>query len=294
MSLIIANNLLGFVEHAGLTPMVSYRIDRDGHPYVPIGDGGIVLGVHLGDSVFATDADHAAPGVTLVHPDAGSRFGLTSFACIGNRATVRSGAATGATGSVVGKRGEAGRVIVSFDDETMAALLPGDRIAVHAMGQGLRREDLPEEVVLLNVDPALLDALPMTVEQGVVGFDVVGVLPGKVAGNGIGRPAHQWDVDLAVVPDSPELAGIDMRLGDLFAVEHLDVRHNMGYRRDWITVGIIVHGGSPMPGHGPGFVPIACGPSSVLRVRAVTEGTDGVRPALTAERLAAVAPWPTA
>ncbi|WP_285039859.1 DUF4438 domain-containing protein [Plantibacter sp. lyk4-40-MEA-4] len=294
MSSIIANNLLGFVEHAGLTPMVSYRIDRDGHPYLPIGDGGVVLGVHLGDSVFATDADHAAPGVTLVHPDPGSRFGLTSFACVGNRATVRSGAAMGATGSVVGKRGEAGRVIVSFDDETMAALLPGDRIAVHAMGQGLERDDLPEEIVLLNIDPALLAALPLTVEAGVATVDVVGVLPGKVAGNGIGRPAHQWDVDLAVTPDSPELAGIDMRLGDLFAVEHLDVRHNMGFRRDWITVGIIVHGGSPMPGHGPGFLPIACGPRRVLQPRATPGESAAERPALTSERLAAVAPWPTA
>lgn len=294
MSSIIANNLLGFVEHAGLTPMVSYRIDRDGHPYVPVGDGGVVLGVHLGDSVFATDTDHAAPGVTLVHPDPGSRFGLTSFACVGNRATVRSGAATGATGSVVGKRGEAGRVIVSFDDETMAALLPGDRIAVHAMGQGYERADLPDEIVLLNIDPALLDALLVTVDAGVATVDVVGVLPGKVAGNGIGRPAHQWDVDLAVTPDSPELAGIDMRLGDLFAVEHLDVRHNMGFRRDWITVGIIVHGGSPMPGHGPGFLPIACGPRRVLQPRAVSAEASGDRPALTAERLAAVDPWPTA
>ena len=47
----VAVNLLGQVEHPafGDSP---YRIDVDGVPYVPVGDGGLVLGVRLGDSVF--------------------------------------------------------------------------------------------------------------------------------------------------------------------------------------------------------------------------------------------------
>ena len=100
-------NLVGYVEHPvlGESP---YRVGRDGVSYVPVGDGGIVLGLELGDSVFKLAADHAAPGACLLHPDAAARHALAAFACIGNRALVRTGAAAGATGGVIGKRGEGG------------------------------------------------------------------------------------------------------------------------------------------------------------------------------------------
>lgn len=266
MSNLVANNLLGFVEHAVLTPMVAYRIDRDGHPYVPVGDGGIVLGVHLGDSVFATDGDHAAPGVTLVHSDAGARFALTAFSCLGNEVIVRSGLSAGSIGRVVGKRGENGRVIVSLRDEATAQLMPGDQVSVRAVGQGLAPEGLPAEVTVMNIDPELFALLPFDVCDDALTVSVAGTLPSKVCGNGIGRPAQMWDVDLAVVADSSELGGRDMRHGELWAIENLDVRHNMGYRRNWVTVGIICHGGSPMPGHGPGLVPVVTGPSIAFRI----------------------------
>jgi hypothetical protein len=282
---LVANNLLGIAEHASLTPMVAYKIDRDGHPYVPTGDGGIVLGVHLGDGVFDTDGDHVAPGVTLVHSDPGARFGLTAFSCVGNEVVVRSGRASGAVGHVIGKRGESGRVIVSFDDETMAEILPGDQMSVRAVGQGFAPSGLPSDVVVMNVDPTLYAALPVSTDGGVASVDVAGVLPSRVCGNGIGRPAQMWDVDLAVVPDSPDLQGRDMRLGELWAIENLDVRHNMGYRRDWVTIGVICHGGSPMPGHGPGLVPILCGPLGQLQT--VVSAPDAA-PALTADVLASL------
>ena len=54
-------------------------------------------------------------------------------------------------------------------------------------------------------------------------------------------------------------------LGDLLAVSDLDARWNMGYRRGWLTVGLVVHGASPLPGHGPGITPILTGPAGVLQ-----------------------------
>ena len=45
------------------------------------------------------------------------------------------------------------------------------------------------------------------------------------------------------------------------AVTDIDARCNMGYRRGWVTVGVIVHGDSPLPGHGPGLTPILTGPA---------------------------------
>src|SRR5256885_474223 len=164
----VAVNMLGVVEHPllGDTP---YRVDADGHPYLPVGDGGLVLGVRLGDPVSALAGDHVAPGACLVHPDPAARLALVSYACLGNEVEVRTGRAGGAA-----------------------------------------------------------------------------EVPGAAAGES-------------------QMPGADgLLLGDLVAVTDLDARHNMGYRRGWLTVGVVVHGTSPLPGHGPGITPLLTSPLSVL------------------------------
>lgn len=260
-------NLAGVVESPsiGTTP---YRVDWDGRPYVPVGDGGVVLGVHLGDLVGAVDGDHVAPGASLAHADPAARFGLVSYACVGNPVRVRDGAAAGATGWVHGKRGEDGRVLVALPDDALAVLQPGDGVAVRAYGQGAV---LPGAgVALMNLDPRLLGPLGISVSAQGVEVPVRAVVPGRLAGNGIGRPAHQWDVDLAFPAGDEVLAGL--RLGDLLAVTDLDVRHNIGYRRGWVTVGLVVHGDSPQPGHGPGLTPLLSGPADRLLPQVVATG----------------------
>jgi Domain of unknown function (DUF4438) len=259
----VAVNLLGVVEHPALgdTP---YRIDRDGRPYVPAGDGGVVMDLRLGDSVFGLDGDHAAPGACLVHPDPASRHALASYACIGNQARVRTGQAAGARGAVVGKRGEEGRVIVAFAQDDLARLRPGDEVAVRSRGQGLCPPGLPLDVTIMNLDPEMLGSLPVDLagQGGPVNVGVRMSVPSRLAGNGIGRPAVAWDLDLQL--PGPDLAG-DLALGDLVAVTGLDARYNMGYRRGWVTVGVIGHGASPLPGHGPGLTPVLTGPAAALR-----------------------------
>jgi hypothetical protein len=272
----VAVNLLGVVEHPALDG--PYRIDRDGRSYVPVGDGGIVLGLELGDSVFGLAADHAAPGACLVHPDPESRHALASYACIGNRVRVRTGRAAGAHGVVLGKRGEEGRVIVGLSQADLARIRPADEVAVLACGQGLRPAGLPPDVMIMNLDPAVLDRLPIRLPQARDGAAVsVGVrmtVPSRLAGNGIGRPAVGWDLDLQLPPPGPgaaepaasgDPAPGDLVLGDLVAVTDVDARYNMGYRRGWVTVGVVVHGASPLPGHGPGMTPILTGPAAALR-----------------------------
>jgi Domain of unknown function (DUF4438) len=260
---LVAVNLLGVVEHPALgdTP---YRVNRDGRSYVPVGDGGIVMDLKLGDSVFGLDGDHAAPGACLVHPDPASRHALASYACIGNQARVRTGQAAGAQGAVVGKRGEEGRVIVAFGQDDLARLRPGDEVAVRARGQGLRPAALPPDVTVMNLDPDLLATLPIDLSSGGPTVGVRMSVPSRLAGNGIGRPAVAWDLDLQLPPPGPGGAG-DLALGDLVAVTDLDARYNMGYRRGWVTVGVIGHGASPLPGHGPGLTPVLTGPAAALR-----------------------------
>jgi Domain of unknown function (DUF4438) len=271
----VAVNLLGLVEHPvlGDTP---YRVSADGRPYVPAGDGGIVLGLRLGESSFGRDADHAAPGACLVHPDPAARHALTIYSCIGNQATVRTGQAAGARGAVIGKRGELGRVVVSFDQRDLARMRPSDQVAVRACGQGWRPPGFPSEVTLLNTDPAALQRLPITVDGdgACVTAGVRAVVPSKLAGNGIGRPSVGWDLDLQLGADE------DVLLGDLVAVSDLDARFNLGYRRGWLTVGVIVHGASPLPGHGPGITPILTGPAEVLRAAPDRAGHVGLTEAV--------------
>ena len=256
----VSVNLLGMVEHPafGDSP---YRIGADGTPYLPVGDGGLVLGVSLGDPVFGIGGDHVAPGACLMHQDQAARHALLLYGCIGNRAEVRTGAAAGARGAVIGKRGESGRLIVGFGADDLARMRPGDQVSVRSCGQGARHPLLPDSVTGMNVDPSLLSELPVGVSGSVVEAGVRTVIPAKLAGNGLGRPAAAWDLDLQLPPDESLL------LGDLVAISDIDARHNLGYRRGWLTVGVIVHGGSPLPGHGPGMTVILTGPASALRAR---------------------------
>lgn len=265
---IVANNLLGLVE----TPSLSadpYRVDIDGRTYVPTGDGGVVLGVDLGDGAFDTDSDHAAPGACLVHPDSAARFALNAYSCFGNLVTVRSGAAQGERGVVLGKRGEQGRVIAYFAPDILTELRPGDAMAVRAVGQGatppqsLAREGL----VMMNADPSALRVLSIDLTGDRAVTSVRAEVPSVAVGNGIGRPAAMWDLDLQVLAKDAASAGLDgLRLGDLVAMRNLDVRHNAGFRRNYTTVGVVVHGASPQPGHGPGVMPLLCGRSSLFTV----------------------------
>ena len=267
----VAMNLAGVVEQPGLDSN-PYLVDADGHPYLPIGDGGVVLGVEIGDSVFAFDAEHASPGVSVIHPDQPARHSLTAFACLGNRVTVRGGAAAGVYGVVLGKRGETGRVLAWFPPDIRSRLVPGDPVAVRGHGQGAQ---LPAALCavgaqVLNVDPAVLDRLPIAIGDRSINVDVRGSVGSALIGNGIGRPAHQWDLDVQVdVCTAPALGLGGLVLGDLLAVRNIDVRHNAGFRRGWTTVGVVVTTTSPRPGHGVGLMPILCVPeeASTVRVR---------------------------
>ncbi|MEU4806271.1 DUF4438 domain-containing protein [Actinosynnema sp. NPDC023587] len=262
MSALVRTTLLGEVETPRLGPE-PYLVDRDGAPYVPTATGGVVLGLRLGDGVFDVDGDHAAPGVTLVHPDPAACHALTAFACLGNEAVVRTGDARGATGRVLGKR--EGRVIAVFPQEVLARMLPADQVVIRAHGQGAAARG---GVTALNIDPGVLAALDVG--------SVRARVPSHLVGNGFGRPAHQWDLDVQV--DRADAA--HWRLGDLLCLDDVDVRHNAGHREGWLTMAVLVHASSPLPGHGPGAMPVLCGPASAFTVRVDPTGHAGLTPEL--------------
>ena len=154
---------------------------------------------------------------------------------------------------------------------------PGDQVTVRACGQGWRPPRLRGRGRRAEPGPCrVFEVLPITAgdDDGVtVTAGVRMTVPSKLAGNGIGRPSIGWDLDLQLgVPfrlenGSSDPAPEDLLLGDLVAVSDLDARYNMGFRRGWLTVGVVVHGASPLPGHGPGITPILTGPAGALRAR---------------------------
>jgi hypothetical protein len=177
---------------------------------------------------------------------------------------------------VLGKRGEAGRVIVRFADDVRAGLRPGDHVSVRAEGQGLTVPEHPE-VTVMNLAPSMLARLPVRTGNGALVLGVRCGLPSALVGNGVGRPSVAWDIDLQVHADTAHRWGADsMRLGDLVAVADIDARWNIGYRRGWMTVGIVVHGGSPLPGHGPGITPIFTGGPGTMVIDADPRAHQGV------------------
>ena len=56
-------------------------------------------------------------------------------------------------------------------------------------------------------------------------------VPSKLAGNGLGRPAVSWDLDLQLPPPPsgppPDGGGRDVLLGDFVAVTDIDARVNV-------------------------------------------------------------------
>ena len=157
----VAVNLLGVVEHPALDDS-PYRVDRDGAPYVPAGDGGIVLDLRLGDSGVRARRRPRRAGRLPGAPGRrrpGTRWPLRLHRQ--HRPGCGPAGPPGARGVVLGQRGEEGRVIVGFGQADLARMRPGDEVAVRACGQGLRRRRLPPDVMVMNLDPDLLGLLPV-------------------------------------------------------------------------------------------------------------------------------------
>jgi hypothetical protein len=101
------------------------------------------------------------------------------------------------------------------------------------------------------------------------------VLSSRTVGNGIGRPMAMWDVDLQIDSTAEETS--ELRLGDLVAITDLDARANAGFRKDWLSIGVVTHGASPQPGHGPGVTIVLSGPAKHFSVRSEGATHQGLR-----------------
>jgi len=273
-----------------------YRVGRDGVLHVVPGTGGIVLNRRVGDRAVGLAGDHVEPGVSLhnndhdvIGPRGAANKGMMLFACIGNRARVETGRATGASGVVVGKHGGINHVIVDFPPVVLRRLSIGDRIKITACGQGLELPDVPG-VRCLNLSPRLLARWRLSMHRGHLHVPVTHAIPAGIMGSGLGKSdgvLGDCDIQLSDPAIVRKYRLRSLRFGDLVAICALDNRFGPSVRLGTITVGVVVHSDSHVAGHGPGVTPLLVGRSSVLKPvfssRANVAAVLGLR-----ERLAAL------
>ncbi len=231
-----------------------YRISHDGHPRVLPGTGGVTYNVRVGDRVRGLVGDHVEPAVSLKNPDETANGGLNVLACVGNRATVVSGAARGAEGVVTGKHGGVEHVMVDFPPETLDQMLPGDQVLVRGFGTGVAIDAFPR-ILCTNLDPDLLGRWLTEVRDERLVVPVAKTVPARVMGSGLGRDhVFRGDYDITLFdPATVEEFGLaDLRLGDFVAILDADATYGRHYRGGAVSVGVVAHGDSIIAGHGPG------------------------------------------
>lgn len=240
------------------TPVMSenpYEVGADGTPFVPVGAGGICYNVKVGMAAMGWAADQVEPGVSIANPDPAANDALAVFACVGNPVAVRTGAAAGAAGTVIGKH-ESFRaykhVLVHVADETLEQIAPGDELLVRACGRGMAVAGAPG-IACHSLGPELWRAWGPAGTDGGLSVGVTRILPPEVVGMGSGRVAAATSFAIqtkdAGVAAEHRLA--DLRLGDIVAVRDWDATHYTGYRDGGVTVGVVAGGDSPLAGNGP-------------------------------------------
>ena len=242
-----------------------YDITADGVPFVSIGAGGVCYTVKVGAEAHGWAADQVEPGASIANPDAAANEALMLYACIGNRATVRSGDAAGAVGVVTGKH-EAfhayKHVLVHLPADALDAVVPGDRLVVYATGRGMAVDELPE-ITCHSLGPELWDAWAPERSGGRLGIRVTRVLAPEVVGMGSGRVSGA--TSFALQSEADEALGA-LRIGDLVAVRDWDATYYTGYHEDRVTIGVVSTGDSPVLGNGPATTILLSGPSTTFEL----------------------------
>ncbi len=265
---IVTVSVAGQVANPSLSglPAEPYRLDAQGKAFLWPTFGGIVYNVTVGDSAFGWSGDCVHPSVSISHPDANKNRGLNVFSCVGNEAMIVSGAAKGARGVVTGKSGRfSDQVIIHFETEVRRKIAVDDQVLVKAEGVGFALPDFPE-IAFKSLSPALFDALPKRVDNGVLTMGVCGVVPPHFVGAGAGLTSeggslHMQSTDRAALAD----LGLDqLRLGDVVAIQDTDSRYNHGYLRGAMSLGIVGQTDGPRAGYGPGMTVVMTAPGGQL------------------------------
>lgn len=265
---LIAVSVAGAVAHPSLPPLPAepYRLAADGTPFLLPSWGGLVYNVSVGDRAFGWAADCIHPGVSIRQAEDTRNRGLVTYACVGNRATVMTGAAAGARGVVTGKSGRfSEQLIVHLPKAVRATMAVGDQIVVRAEGVGLAFTQHPA-IVARSLSPELLAVMPLREGAGHLVAGVTARIPAHLVGAGLGLTSeggsvHLQSTDRALIAE----LGLDrLRLGDLVALDDTDSRFNHGYLRGARAIGVVCSTDGPRAGYGPGITVLLTAPAGEL------------------------------
>ncbi|MBO8168804.1 MAG: DUF4438 domain-containing protein [Thermoanaerobacteraceae bacterium] len=261
---LVVQSVQGEIQHPRAVQL--YQVSSEGIARVLPSTGGITYNVKLGDPAFGWAGDHIEPGVTIRNADEKENLALNLLSCIGNEARVITGDAKGAKGYVTGGHSGVEHVIVSFTEEDLEKMAPGDKILVKACGQGLELLDYPQ-IKVMNIDPTLFLQLGIKEEHGKIKIPVVAEVPPYLMGSGIGSPtAYKGDYDIMTADkDAIIQNGLDkLRFGDLVLLRDCDNTFGRGYLKGAVSVGVVIHSDCVKLGHGPGITIIATCKESLI------------------------------
>lgn len=254
---VVMQSVQGKIHHPLSAPQ-PYRISHEGEPIVVPATGGICYNVKIGDSAFNLAGDHIEPGVSIRNENARENAALTTLSCIGNVAKVVSGDGKGSLGYVTGMHGGIEHVLIHFEDDVLDNLAIDDKILIKAYGQGLKLLDY-DTVKVMNIDPDLLEKLPIKEENGKLVVEVKAIIPPYLMGSGIGSSSSfSGDYDI-MTADLEEIRnhGIDkLKFGDLVLLKDCDNTFGRGYLSGATSIGIVIHSDCIKMGHGPGITTI--------------------------------------
>lgn len=255
--------VMGEISHPTLRK-TGYVTTAEGKVEVFPSVGGVTTNCRIGDSAIDLMADHVEPGVSIRNsgPSVGEyspNGALNVLACIGNKAKVTSGEAKGAEGFVTGKHGGVDHVMIDFSTEVLLKLQISDKIHIQSFGTGLRFLDYYPEILVMNIDPVLLQRMDIRENSKALTVGVTHVIPAKLMGSGLGSASvYSGDYDIQMFdPKTVRKYKLHtLRFGDLVAIIDSDASYGWIYREGAVTIGIIAHSNSVISGHGPGVTTI--------------------------------------
>ena len=254
--------LVQFALQGSIIPPLCFgwEVTRTGEGKVFPSVGGITYNVKVGDSVFDFEADHVEPGVSCIAGSfsdkrtANPNLSFNAFSCIGNEATLISGAAKGKKGIVTGHHGGVEHVLIDFPDTVMEKLSYDDKILIRGVGQGLKLLDYPE-ITVTGLAPSLLKKIPIRIQPKKLVIPVVAMVPAELMGSGLGHnDSFKGDYDIQTSDPSvlEKYKLHDLRFGDFVAIIDHESTFGWSYKKGAVSIAVVVHGNSFLAGHGPG------------------------------------------
>lgn len=244
---------------------------NNGETFLGPRTGGICYNVKVGDSAFGWAGDHIEPCVSTRATDEANSLVNGSYnmlCCIGNKVKIISGDAKGCIGIVTGKHGGSERVMIDFSDDVLEKISYDDKFMVRTIGQGLKVNDFNEnEFAVMNIDPSLLDNLNIQIKNGIFMVGVAHFVPSCLMGSGIGSiTVGAGDYDITT-QDKDTIKKYDLdqiKLGDIVALTEQDGRYGRTHNSEYVSIGVVIHCDSDLPGHGPGVTTIMTAKKDLL------------------------------